>query len=87
MVSRNKGGKAFVSLGEGETLCAPSHVAGGSGSQPMAAATHVCCASAGGRILTFELGELKTMASGGRWSDALLVIVRSEQFRCIRPTT
>ncbi|MCX7409856.1 MAG: DUF1592 domain-containing protein [Planctomycetales bacterium] len=28
----------------------------------------------------------KTMANGGRWSDALLVIVRSEQFRCIRPT-
>ena len=27
----------------------------------------------------------KTMAVGGRWSDALLVIVRSEQFRCIRP--
>ena len=27
----------------------------------------------------------KTMAAGGRWSDALLVIVRSEQFRCIRP--
>jgi hypothetical protein len=26
----------------------------------------------------------KTMAAGGRWSDALLVIVRSEQFRCIR---
>ena len=29
----------------------------------------------------------KTMASGGRWSDTLLVIVRSEQFRCIRPPT
>ena len=28
----------------------------------------------------------KTMAAGGRWSDALLVIVQSEQFRCIRPT-
>ena len=27
----------------------------------------------------------KTMAAGGRWSDALLVIVQSEQFRCIRP--
>jgi mono/diheme cytochrome c family protein len=27
----------------------------------------------------------KTMASGGRWSDALLIIVRSEQFRSIRP--
>jgi Protein of unknown function (DUF1592)/Protein of unknown function (DUF1588)/Protein of unknown function (DUF1587)/Protein of unknown function (DUF1595)/Protein of unknown function (DUF1585) len=29
----------------------------------------------------------KTMTSGGRWSDALLIIVRSEQFRCIRPTS
>ena len=29
----------------------------------------------------------KTMTSGGRWSDVLLVIVRSEQFRCIRPTS
>jgi hypothetical protein len=28
----------------------------------------------------------QTMTSGGRWSDALLVIVQSEQFRCIRPT-
>ena len=27
----------------------------------------------------------KSMASGGRWSDTLLVIVRSEQFRSIRP--
>jgi hypothetical protein len=26
-----------------------------------------------------------TMTRGGRWSDALLVIIRSEQFRCIRP--
>jgi len=26
----------------------------------------------------------KNMASGGRWSDALLIIVNSEQFRCIR---
>ena len=28
----------------------------------------------------------KSMISGGRWSDALLVIVRSEQFRSIRST-
>jgi hypothetical protein len=27
----------------------------------------------------------KSMAGGGRWSDALLIIVRSEQFRSIRP--
>ena len=28
----------------------------------------------------------KTMVDGGRWSDVLLIIVGSEQFRCIRPT-
>jgi topoisomerase-4 subunit A len=66
MISRNKGGKAFVTLGEGETLCCPSPVSGSLGAQPMAAATHVACASAGGRFLTFELSELKTMGKGGR---------------------
>ena len=66
MVSRQKGGKAFVTLGEGETVCVPSHAAGTSGSQPLLPATHVACASTGGRILTFEIGELKTMANGGR---------------------
>jgi len=66
LVSRQKGGKAFVTLGEGETLCVPSCVAGCSGSQPLQPATHVACASAGGRILTFEIGELKAMANGGR---------------------
>ncbi|MFN7855687.1 MAG: DNA gyrase C-terminal beta-propeller domain-containing protein, partial [Acidovorax sp.] len=66
MVSRQKGGKAFVTLGDGETLCAPSHTAGTTGSQPLAPATHVACASTGGRILTFEISELKTLANGGR---------------------
>ena len=32
----------------------------------VAPATHVACASTGGRILTFEISELKTMANGGR---------------------
>ena len=27
----------------------------------------------------------RTMANGGRWSDVLLIIVNSEQFRSIRP--
>ncbi len=66
MTARNRGGKAFVSLGEGEQLCRPSHAAFTSGSQALAPATHVCCASAGGRILTFEITELKQMANGGR---------------------
>jgi len=29
----------------------------------------------------------KTMVDGGHWSDVLLMIVRSEQFRCIRPAS
>jgi topoisomerase-4 subunit A len=65
-VSRNKSGKAFITLGEGETLCRPSPVSGGSGSQPWPQATHVACASVGGRILTFPLSELKQMDKGGR---------------------
>ena len=71
LVSRNKGGKSFISLGEGETVCAPSHVSGSSATASaekpaLPAATHVCCASTGGRILTFEIGELKLMDKGGR---------------------
>jgi topoisomerase IV subunit A len=66
MISRNKGGKAFITVGEGETVCRPSPVSGGSGAQPVAPATHVACASTGGRFLTFELSELKAMEKGGR---------------------
>lgn len=66
MVSRQRGGKTFLNLGEGETPCAPSHAAFTSGSAALNAATHVCCASTGGRILTFEIGELKLMEKGGR---------------------
>jgi topoisomerase-4 subunit A len=62
LVSRQKGGKSFLSLGAGETVCRPSpaNVA------PQVPATHVCCASTGKRILTFEISELKPMANGGR---------------------
>lgn len=63
MVSRQKGGKSFVSLGAGETVCRPSFV-GIAGTESFA--THVCCASTGKRILTFEIKELKPMANGGR---------------------
>ena len=62
MTSRQKGGKAFITCGPDDTVCRPSpaNVA------PQAAATHVACASTGGRILTFEISELKAMATGGR---------------------
>ena len=64
MVSRQKAGKSFVTLGDGETLCAPSvvhgvpmnaraeYVEGGEqGAGLLNPATHVICASVGGRIL------------------------------------
>ncbi len=71
LVSRNKGGKSFLSLGEGETVCAPSHVSGSSATvsaekPALPAATSVACASTGGRILTFDIAELKLMEKGGR---------------------
>jgi len=71
MVSRNRSGKTFVTLGEGETLCAPSLAllppgAQQAGTEPLPPATHVACASTGGRILTFEIVELKLMEKGGR---------------------
>ena len=57
MVSRQKAGKAYINCNDGETPCNPSLAS---------AATHVVCASTGGRILTFELAELKLLANGGR---------------------
>ena len=66
MTSRLKAGKAFVTCNEGETLTRPSPVSGTSGSVPLPAATHVACASTGGRILCFGIDELNAMANGGR---------------------
>jgi topoisomerase IV subunit A len=75
MISRQKAGKAFISCSDGETVCKPSPL---DINMPLAqqniaqaaikvvAATHVACASTGGRILTFEISELKAMANGGR---------------------
>ena len=57
LVSRQRAGKAFITCNVGETVCAPSVAEG---------ASQVACASTGGRILTFELAELKSMATGGR---------------------
>ena len=67
MVSRQKAGKSFVSCAVGEVLCRPSLAsAQASPAGPGVAASHVACASRGGRILTFEITELKSMPNGGR---------------------
>jgi topoisomerase IV subunit A len=62
MMSRLKAGKAFISCGEGETVCRPSPA----NVPPQAPATQVACASTGGRILTFDITELRPMPNGGR---------------------
>jgi topoisomerase-4 subunit A len=66
MTSRLKAGKSFVTCNEGETLCRPSVAVSPGSPTPLASATHVACASVGGRVLTFEITELKQMANGGR---------------------
>jgi len=69
MISRNKSGKSFITLGQGETLCRPSEVNSASNIDPETAweqATNVVCISSGGRILTFPIAELKIMEKGGR---------------------
>jgi topoisomerase-4 subunit A len=73
LLSRQRGGKTFLTLGAGETICRPSLAmlppiaqSTAAGAVPLPPATHVVCASAGGRILTFEIAELKLMEKGGR---------------------
>ena len=78
MVSRQKAGKAFITVASTETVCKPSPLEIFVRNQPSAliesasiaiksiVASHVACASTGGRILTFEITELKAMAAGGR---------------------
>jgi topoisomerase-4 subunit A len=62
MTSRQKGGKAFITCSDDDTVCRPSpaNVA------PNPPATHAVCISTGGRILSFEINELKPMTGGGR---------------------
>lgn len=67
MVARNKAGKAFATIQEGEVLCPPCVIpstqeGAGAAQQP---ATHVACLSSDSLVLTYPLSELK-MASGGR---------------------
>ncbi len=58
LVTRQKGGKGFLSLDEGDTILPPVNV------KP--SHTHVACLSQDGRMLVFALDELKLQANGGR---------------------
>jgi topoisomerase-4 subunit A len=58
MVSRIKGGKAFITLDEGDLPLPPAVVP--------ATANAVAVVSEGARLLVFGLDEMKTLANGGR---------------------
>jgi topoisomerase-4 subunit A len=58
LASRNKSGKALITLAEGEAPLAPQLV------KPNANA--VACLSEQGRVLVFPLSEMKTLTHGGR---------------------
>ncbi|MDR0212492.1 MAG: DNA topoisomerase IV subunit A [Comamonas sp.] len=68
MVARNKAGKGFVTVQDGETLCQPSVIdalpATTADGAEIPAATHVACLSSDGHVLTYALSELKLMSSG-----------------------
>jgi topoisomerase-4 subunit A len=66
LVSRNRAGKAFMSLDKGEKPLAPAKVGAGGTAQAKSATTMGTAAaiSQSGRLLLFPLTELKTMAKG-----------------------
>ncbi|TXI81047.1 MAG: DNA topoisomerase IV subunit A, partial [Cupriavidus sp.] len=58
MTSRQKGGKAFVTLDEGDALLKPEAIG--------AESTHAACLSEQGRLLLVAFDEIKVLSAGGR---------------------
>ncbi len=58
MISRNKSGKAFITLDDDASLFAPVVIT--------AEDSAVACLSGNGRLLVFPLAEVKALSSGGR---------------------
>jgi topoisomerase-4 subunit A len=77
MVTRQKGGKGFLSLEDGEHLLAPVQV------QP--AHTQVACLAQGGRMLVFGLDELKLQSNGGRGLTLMDVDAQSDPLISVAP--
>ena len=76
MHGRNKSGKAFLSLDDGERLLPPRTV--------LPAHKQVGCLSADGRLLVFPLDELKRQPNGGR-GLTLMDVDRTEPLLSVAP--
>jgi topoisomerase-4 subunit A len=78
MVSRLKGGKAFMTLDDGAVPLPPRVIA--------PAASAVACLSEKGRLLVFGMDELKTLANGGR-GVILMELEAKEKLLSVQPIT
>ena len=78
MVSRLKGGKAFITLDDGALPLAPRVVADN--------ASAVACLSEKGRLLVFGMDELKTLSNGGR-GVTLMELEEKEKLLAVQPIT
>ncbi len=66
MCARNKGGKGFVTIQDGETLCQPSVIGGTNGSVELPDATHVACVSTALHGADLCAVGTQGLTSGGR---------------------
>ncbi len=78
MASRNRNGKAFINIEDGDTLMKPTALTD----------SHQWLAvlSENGRLLVFERAELRTLASGGRGST-LIALEDGERIKAFLPAT
>jgi len=76
MVSRIKGGKAFMTLDEGDEPVAPRTVNDNSNA--------IACLSEKGRLLVFDLDEIKTLSGGGR-GVILMELDKNEKLIAAQP--
>ncbi|MGK5066674.1 DNA topoisomerase IV subunit A [Janthinobacterium sp. RT4P48] len=78
MVSRLKGGKAFISLDEGDVPLEPKVIPD--------AASAVACLTEGARLLVFGLDEMKTLSKGGT-GVKLIDLEGKDKLLAVQPIT
>jgi topoisomerase-4 subunit A len=76
MVARNRGGKSFITLDDGDEPLTP---------RPMfAGASAIACLSEKGRLLVFGVDEIKTLSAGGR-GVILMELEKNEKLLAAQP--
>ncbi len=76
MVSRTRGGKAFITLDEGDVPLMPRPVTAG--------ASAIACLSEKGRVLVFGIDEIKSLTAGGR-GVILMELEKNEKLLAAQP--